>query len=403
MNGDKEAQRDIEAKEKRHDIMRGKVRCPLQGEVDVELCFYCPFTEAVDMDSPIKSITCIPNMSMSQEDKIAYQRLGVLRLAQTIGNVSRVCRERGISRTQFYKYRDRYLAYGIEGLRDATTIRHKAGYGLSQEALARIIEINLAHPSIGCVRIAEMLQSAGFEVTPVVVQSVLAKEGLGTKQKRIYHLETMYHQQQCCLSPEQIAEVERHNPCFRERHEESRYPGEILAQDTLYVGQIRGIGKIYMQAVVDTYGSYAFAFLHAGKLPKYAVTLLQNDVLRFYKHRRIAIRKIVTDHGREYCGNRTHPFEYYLSLNDIEHATTEVGSHLIHGFVEAFQRDVTDEFFKPTWKDKLYDSIADLQKDLDHWLVFYNEKRPHPGYRNMGLTPNDTIIHYLATLKVPTY
>ena len=248
-----------------------------------------------------------------------------------------------------------------------------------------------------------MLQSAGFEVTPVVVQSVLAREGLGTKQKRIYHLETMYHQQQGCLSPEQIAEVERHNPCFRERHEESRYPGEILAQDTLYVGQIRGIGKIYMQAVVDTYGSYAFAFLHAGKLPKYAVTLLQNDVLRFYKHRRIAIRKIVTDHGREYCGNRTHPFEYYLSLNDIEHATTEVGSHLIHGFVEAFQRDVTDEFFKPTWKDKLYDSIADVQKDLDRFLVYYNEKRPHPGYRNMGLTPNDTIIQYLATLQVPTY
>ncbi len=385
---------------KRHDIVRGRVRCPLQGDVDVELCFYCPFTEAVDMDSSVRTITCIPDMTMSAEDKVAYQRLGLLRLAQTIGNVSRVCRERGISRTQFYKYRDRYLAEGIAGLRDSPMVTTRNKQVLPESVTQSILDLNLAHPTIGCVRVAEMLQSHGIDVTPVTVQSTLMRQGLGTKQKRLARLEELYITQGYSLSAEQMIEVEHINPCFRERHSESKYPGELLAQDTLYVGQLRGLGKIYMQAVVDTFGSYAFGFLHSGKLPKYAVTVLQNDVLRFFKHRGIVIKAIITDNGREYCGTQAHPYEYYLALNGIEHQRTQVHSHLIHGFVEAFNIDVIDEFFKPAFRERNYDSLASLQWDLEQWLSGYNNERAHPGYRNMGKSPMQMISDYLANRRI---
>lgn len=56
----------------------------------------------------------------------------------------------------------------------------------------------------------------------------------------------------------QAAFLEKLNPCFRERHVESPAPGELLSADTFFVGRLKGIGKVYLHAVVDTHGSYAF-------------------------------------------------------------------------------------------------------------------------------------------------
>lgn len=45
---------------------------------------------------------------MNAEDKLARQRLSVLELAEQLGNVREACRQRGISRTQFYEYKRRF-------------------------------------------------------------------------------------------------------------------------------------------------------------------------------------------------------------------------------------------------------------------------------------------------------
>ena len=47
-----------------------------------------------------------------------------------------------------------------------------------------------------------------------------------------------------------------------------------LCQDTFFVGNFKGVGKVYLQTVVDTYGSYAFGYLHTGKMPEHAATIL---------------------------------------------------------------------------------------------------------------------------------
>ena len=44
------------------------------------------------------------------------------------------------------------------------------------------------------------------------------------------------------LTADQIAAIEKANPCFRERHVECRRSGELLTHDTLYVGQLKGVG-----------------------------------------------------------------------------------------------------------------------------------------------------------------
>lgn len=147
-------------------------------------------------------------------------------------------------------------------------------------------------------------------------------------------------------------------------------------------------------SIVDTYGSYAFGFLHTGKLPECAVAVLNNDVLPFHRCKGMAVSAVLTDNGREFCGTDTHPYDLYLALNDIEHRHTKVRRPQTNGFVERF-KTVRDEFFRVAFRQKFYERLEDLQADLDDWFRHYNTERPHRGYRNMGKRPMDTIQDYL--------
>jgi len=234
----------------------------------------------------------------------------------------------------------------------------------------------------------------GRYVSGPSIQNILARNGMATMYDRLLKLEEKAVSEPIELTAEQIALIEKANPCYRERHVESSRPGELLAQDTFFAGHLKGVGKVYLQAVVDTYGSYVFGFLHTGKLPECAVAVLSSDVLPFYKDLGLEVQAILTDNGREYCGKDTHPYELYLALNDIEHRRTKVGRPRTNGFVERFNRTALDEFFRKAFPEKLYESVEALQADLDAWLVHYNTERPHRGYRNMGRRPIETINLY---------
>ena len=110
----------------------------------------------------------------------------------------------------------------------------------------------------------------------------------------------------------------------------------MLSADTFFVGTLKGIGKVYLHAVVDTYGSYAFGFLHVSKQPEAAVAVLHNEVLPFYRQLEVPVKAVLTDNGREFCGSDNHPYELYLELSGIEHRRTKIRSPKTNGFVERF-------------------------------------------------------------------
>ena len=127
------------------------------------------------------------------------------------------------------------------------------------------------------------------------------------------------------------------------------------------------MGKVYLHAVVDTYSSFAFGFLHVSKKqPEAAVAVLHNEALPFYAERRDwGVENILTDDGQEFCGGEGHPYRIYLQLNEIEqHRTSKVRCPQKDGFVEHFNRTVLDEFFRKTFREKLYESVEALQRDL---------------------------------------
>lgn len=334
-------------------------------------------------------------MAMNAPEKIARQRLSVLQLAEALDNVSAACRQRGMTRTQFYDYKRRFELQGLEGLKDLPPIHKTHPQTTAPEVVEQIVALSLQHPAWGCVRLSAHLKLEGVSVSSPTIQSILIKHGMGSKLERLFKLEAQVASEPIDLSAEQITQIEKANPCFRERHVESSRPGELLCQDTFFVGHFKGVGKVYLHTVVDTYGSSAFGFLHTSKVPEAAVAVLHNDALPFYAERGIPVEKILTDNGREFCGTDTHPYELYLALVGLIHKRTKVRHPQTNGFVERFQRTVKEEFFEVALRETFYETVDALQADLDRWLVHYNTERPHLGYRNLGRRPIDTINAYL--------
>lgn len=328
--------------------------------------------------------------------KLARKRLSVLELAQELGSVSKACKQAGMDRTSFYEWKRRFQTHGLEGLKDLPPIVKNHPQTTPPATVERILVLAMEQPTKGCNYLSALLAQEGIAVSFVTVQSILAKHGLASRYERLLALEKKALDHEIELTAEQIKAIEQANPQFKERHVESSRPGELLSQDTFFVGNFKGVGKVYLQTVVDTFGSYAFGVLGTSKKPEWAVSVLYNDVLPFYEQKQIPVGAILTDNGREFCGREMqHPYELFLALNDIEHRRTKVRRPQTNGFVERFHRTVLDEFFRIKLRTTFYESVEALQSDLDEWLRFYNEERPHLGYRNMGRRPIETVCLFL--------
>ena len=180
----------------------------------------------------------------------------------------------------------------------------------------------------------------------------------------------------------------------------SECPGYCGAQDTFYVGALKGVGRIYQQTFVDTYAKVGFAKLYDRKTPLTAADLLNDRVIPFYEEHEIPLQRVLTDRGTEYCGTHDrHEYELYLAVEDIDHTRTRAKSPQTNGIVERFHKTMLDEFYRIAFRKKIYATIEELQTDLDLWMGEFNEVRPHQGKWCFGKTPIQTFLDALPIAK----
>jgi len=84
---------------------------------------------------------------------------------------------------------------------------------------------------------------------------------------------------------------------------ESECPGYCGAQDTVSVGTLKGVGRIYQQPFIDTYSKVAVAKLYDRKTALTAANLLNDQVVPFFEEQEVPLSRILTDRGTEYCGS----------------------------------------------------------------------------------------------------
>lgn len=331
---------------------------------------------------------------MTTEAKVARRKLSLLELAADLSNVSKACKIMGYSRQQFYEIRRNYQTFGAEGLIDRLPGPKGPHPNRVDEAVEQaILDYCLACPCHGPVTVANQLMLKGINVSSGGVRGVWSRHNLMSKHDRLLRLEKSSREQNLELNEAQIRVLERFSPEFRERHIETKHTGDLVAVDTFMVGALKGVGRIYLQTVVDCHSRYAWGRLYTNKMPVTAVHVLNEDVLPFFEEHNAVITTILSDNGREFCGRPDqHPYELFLQLESIEHRTTKVRRPQSNGFVERLHRTLLDEHFRIMGRTKWYESIEEMQKDLEAYLHHYNHDRTHQGRNMKGRVPYKAFI-----------
>jgi len=326
---------------------------------------------------------------MTTEKKVARRKLSLLELAADLGNVSKACKMMGYSRQQFYEIRRNFQTYGADGLIDRLPgPRGPHPNRVPAEIEQAVLDHALAHPCHGPLRVAQELVLRGLQVSSGGVRGVWQRHGLLTKHDRLLRLEKATSERTLTLTDEQIRLLERFSPEFRERHIEAPHTGALVAVDTFFVGVLKGVGKVYLQTAIDCHSRYAWAWLYPNKLPLTAVQLMNNDILPTFEAEGVAIDAVLSDNGREFCGREDqHPYELFLQLEGIAHKTTRVKRPQSNGIAERFHRTLLDEHFRVEGRKTWFETIDEMQRVLDDYLVGYNTSRPHQGRGMQGRTP----------------
>lgn len=341
---------------------------------------------------------------MTLNEKIIKNKLGLLNLAQELGNVSKACQVMGFSRDTFYRYKSAVEQGGVEALFEQTRRKPNLKNRIDLRTEQAVIEMSLDNPALGQVRLSNELRKQGVFISPSGVRCVWLRNNMHCFKLRLSALEKKVAEEGLILTETQVAALEKKKEDDVARGEiETEHPGYLGSQDTFYVGTLKGVGRIYQQTFVDTYSKVAFAKLYTMKTPITGADLLNDRVLPFFDRHQMSILRILTDRGTEYCGKAdSHDYELFLALNDIDHTKTKARSPQTNGICERFHKTILQEFYQIAFRKKVYRDTEELQNDLDTWLEFYNNERTHQGKMCCGRTPMQTLLEakHIWTQKV---
>ncbi len=327
-------------------------------------------------------------------ERIIKHKIGLLNLAEELGNVAKACKMMGVSRDTFYRYKEAVEQGGVEALIDkprrTPNLKNRVDSGIE----TAVVDYAIEEPAHGQVRVSNELRKRGVFISPSGVRSIWLRHNLANFKLRLKALEAKVAQEGIVLTESQVQALERKQDDDVACGEiETAHPGYLGSQDTFYVGTFKGVGRVYQQTYVDTYSKVAHCKLYTTKTPITAADTLNDRVLPFYEAHGVNVLRILTDRGTEYCGKaESHDYQLYLAVNGIEHTKTKARHPQTNGICERFHKTILNEFYQSALRRKIYKTVDELQADLDDWIEYYNNDRTHQGKMCCGRTPMETFI-----------
>lgn len=327
---------------------------------------------------------------MTLIDSVHQFRIHAMVYASRIGNVSQACRDLGISRSLFYRWKDRYERYGSDGLRPKPRAGWKHPSQTPVHAERVVLALAVAEPTWGPLRLAVQLKRFnGFIIHSSTVYRILKRYGLQTRFERLVVLER-HSAETAGLLTERTRRALLKASGQKPRHVEASAPGELVCIDTFYIGKLKGVGKVWQYTACDAATSFGIARLITGNwTAKKSAAFLNEVVVPTFKKKGFVVQRVLTDRGREYYGD----FDRACLKLGIKHTRTRPRHAWTNGFVERLQGTILTELWRVAFRRRFFTSMAQLQRELDIYLRFYNHDRPHFGYRLKGRTPSEAIEH----------
>lgn len=288
----------------------------------------------------------------------------------------------GVSRQTVYRWVDRYLEHGADGMRDRSRAPHRRPRALPRHRVEAILRARRRSKR------GPHFFAGGLGLAPSTVYGVLRREGLS----RLRDLDR----------PTGIP--------IRRRVITADHPGERMHVDVKKVARIpaggghrmlrrargsanrrragrRGGGTDYLHSMVDAYSRVAYTEVHSDEKGKTCADFLIRAGQFFAEHG-VQIDEVMTDEAKNYTVSR----DFADALGELlsRHKTTGPYRPRINGKVERFNRTLGDEWAYA----KLYVTNGGRLRALPWWLDYYNHRRPHTALG--GLTPMQFLVNHVS-------
>ena len=335
---------------------------------------------------PLVPSTELETATVTLEEIIYHRRVRVLDHAGIHG-VTATCRTFGISRQSYYRWARRAARYGLAALMPKARRRPLQPNQCPPEIVEIVLAEAVARPTLGARRLLEHLAERHVELSASGVQKILNRHRLGRRAQRVAALA------QITAADTGLVTDDARNGPFGFCHFAAR-PGDVVALDTFYVGKLKGVGSIYQLTAVDTATRWAVARLVIGE--KSAA-----DAARFVDHVKdvleaigVELTGVLSDNGPEFAGG---PFTTHMADLDVAHHRIPPRSPNHNAVCERFQGTTLQEFYRPAFHRQRFETLAELDTQLQGWLHRYNTRRRNHSDFMRGRTPLQVLHHHLQS------
>ena len=317
---------------------------------------------------------------MTPNDVIYQRRVALLAEAKRSGNVAQTCRRFGVSRTRYYEWKRRADHYGLEALMPKDRRRPQVAGATPTHVLEELLTLAVTRPTLGARQFADALLERGFVLSKSSVQRHLVANVLGTRARRLAKAAGIAAATSGLLT-EAAREEGPFGFCLF-----SPAPGHLVGVDGFYIGNLKGVGKVYQLTAIDVFSRFAFVWIIAG-VPnaQSAVSFLQR-VQRHLKTHGASVRAVLSDNGPEWVSS---DFRGALAARGITHVRIPPRSPNHNAVVERFHQTILNECWRPAFHRRSFHSIKQLQAEADAWLATYNYRRRNHGDYMRGRIPGD--------------